>query len=59
MDVSEEDKLDAFLGLNESYTIMEKAQRKKVPVCHFKPMIWEDGEDESGWICHYCTHTRS
>ena len=57
MQLTEEEQLEAFKGLNDSYIEMESKQPPP-PKCHFKPMRFDYGEEESFWECGYCGHTK-
>ncbi len=57
MQLTEDERLEAFIGLNDSYIEMESKQPAP-PKCHFKTMSFQDGEDESWWECDYCGHTK-
>lgn len=55
--ISEQEELDAFIGLNDSYIEME-SKEPPAPKCHLKPMRFDVGEDDSWWECDHCGHTK-
>jgi hypothetical protein len=45
-------------GMDDVYLKETKLLESRSPKCHFKPMQFEMGEEESWWECAYCGHTK-
>lgn len=61
--MTQEEEFAAFQGLNDSYVEMHKQLEKIAPRCHFRPMLFQQGEMIEGyceewWECSVCGHIK-